>query len=173
MKNSLSKEKSLAEAKDIILSEMVFSEEERDSLNLAISSNLENRYGTNLKNISLQYSDEKNFSTDSMSIPTEGFSLVINNLSKELNIKTSHIVSKIEYDKKLLCFKDENRFIKIDFLNPNNTNRSNKPTSTEFIENNLPAPLKSTVRKDIKTGKQTQSYIELVFDNIKAVQYIN
>lgn len=80
---------------------------------------------------------------------------------------------KIEYDKKLLCFKDENIFIKIDFLNPNNTNRSNKPTSTEFIENNLPAPLKSTVRKDIKTGKQTQSYIELVFDNIKAVQYIN
>lgn len=78
-----------------------------------------------------------------------------------------------EYDKKLLCFKDENIFIKIDFLNPNNTNRSNKPTSTEFIENNLPAPLKSTVRKDIKTGKQTQSYIELVFDNIKAVQYIN
>ena len=72
---------------------------------------------------------------------------------------------KIEYDKKLLCFKDENIFIKIDFLNPNNTNRSNKPTSTEFIENNLPAPL--------KTGKQTQSYIELVFDNIKAVQYIN
>ena len=80
---------------------------------------------------------------------------------------------KIECDKKLLCFKDENRFFKIDFLNPNNTNRSNKPTSTEFIENNLPAPLKSTVRKDIKTGKQTQSYIELVFDNIKAVQYIN
>ena len=80
---------------------------------------------------------------------------------------------KIEYDKKLLCFKDENRFIKIDFLNPNNTNRSNKPTSTEFIENNLPAPLKSTVRKDIKTGKQTQSYIELVFDNIKDIQYIN
>lgn len=78
-----------------------------------------------------------------------------------------------EYDKKLLCFKDENIFIKIDFLNPNNTNRSNKPTSTEFIENNLPVPLKSTVRKDIKTGKQTQSYIELVFDNIKAVQYIN
>lgn len=110
MKNSLSKEKSLAEAKDIILSEMVFSEEERDSLNLAISSNLENRYGTNLKNISLQYSDEKNFSTDSMSIPTEGFSLVINNLSKELNIKTSHIVSKIEYDKKVKISTNHGEF---------------------------------------------------------------
>lgn len=110
MKNSLSKEKSMQEAKDIILSEMVFSETERDSLNLAISSNLENKYGTNLKNISLHYSDEKKFSTDSISILTDGFSQVINNLSQELNIKTSHIVSKIEYDKKVKITTNHGEF---------------------------------------------------------------
>ena len=59
MKDSLSKGKSILSAKDIILPELVLSEKEMDSLDILISSNLENKFGTDLKNISLQSSDEK------------------------------------------------------------------------------------------------------------------
>lgn len=110
MKDSLSKGKSILSAKDIILPELVLSEKERDSLDILISSNLENKFGTDLKNISLQSSDEKLISLGSSSLIMEGFSELIHQLGKGLNVKFSHIVSKIEYDKTIKVTTNQGEF---------------------------------------------------------------
>lgn len=104
-----SKENIEAIAKNF-LSDLSYSQLEKKSLEWMIYSEIENKYGSNLKNISLKYYDEsENFAGGDL-VLANGLSEIINLLAVGLNIKTSHIVTKIEYDKKVKILTDKGEF---------------------------------------------------------------
>ena len=83
---------------------------EKSALQWMIASDIENKHGANLKNLSLKYFDEvESFSGGDFAL-SSGLSELVNLLANGLNIKTSHQVTKIEYGKKVKISTDRGEF---------------------------------------------------------------
>ncbi len=100
-KESASNKDSMESISKSYLSGSSFSDLDKKTLEWIIASEIENKLGANLKNISLKYYDESESFPGGDLVLANGLSEITNALSIGLNIKTSHIVSKIEYDKKV------------------------------------------------------------------------
>ncbi|HMV41577.1 MAG TPA: FAD-dependent oxidoreductase, partial [Leptospiraceae bacterium] len=109
-KNSASKTDSLETIKEDLISSMNLNQRDKYALDWLIETEIVNRYGAELKNLSLKYYDESEPLVGSDFLLVNGLSELTNSLAKGQNIKLSHIVQKIEYDKKGKVTTDKGEF---------------------------------------------------------------
>jgi len=110
LKQKASQKDSIEYALNIFFSELNINESDKTKLEWMVRSELEVGYGTNLKNLSLKHFDEnQSFAGDDILFPG-GLSEITSILARDLNIKPLHVVTKIEYDKKIKVYTSKGEF---------------------------------------------------------------